>query len=774
MKNFNELYRQVKLKEFLNSLNEEQTLSYLNSIDENLLNYILENNLLEATRKKVGLPADAAAKLKDAELKAATNAGVNDLKKQNNMSEPAADLDLNNPNSLRAQFARGPNPRADAEAGLQPPQKPTMDFKALEKLERDAAKIQAVTSRLETGNAQLKADIAKQNQFYDQFGKSRIEGEAGAKINQADADFKAASQKAGARRAKDLKADSMRAKYAQGPIKDPTDAGRISPERAAELKANASAGANKYAPGEGLGNIKAKAGAEANAKINQADADFKATSQGIGVRRARDERLKQIAKGTAAAAALGTTAALLSKSSNDKGAQANNPYPSRERSFADKTKDVEKEFFVPKPGTTKYNIRMGSKGEDVKRLQQAIGVKADGVMGKDTADALANFQKQHGLKVDRVGGDQTFGKIKQIEALKNLRDADPKGAQSFAQSQIDNPAKRIGAGSIQTQSPLGGKRIFPDSKKLNMGFEHTSPLIEAFKKLHSSNIPNLFEAAKKAKKDWDGDGEVESGTEEWKGSRDNAIKKAMRNEESEGKKDAEKNPMSHERDAGTLKKPLRQLTPDEMPVSKVERTGKQSSTAYKIKKEIEISEARESFTKGTRKIKTYSHGDYHAEVRHNPDWQEYQVHFYKNGKHMGEGPVSYHGEDKEDAHDSAKAGLEFLNKRNTMSESVSFSEAELAHIASILEGNPIAPVPDDYSGAAGGVSVRDLSDETVAEGIRGMKRKDSKFKDSPKRYSNEYAKGYREPGTKSKAEARDEMEKAVASYRARGGKIKKK
>jgi hypothetical protein len=109
-----------------------------------------------------------------------------------------------------------------------------------------------------------------------------------------------------------------------------------------------------------------------------------------------------------------------------------------------------------------------------------------------------------------------------------------------------------------------------------------------------------------------------------------------------------------------------------------------------------------------------------------------------------------------------------------MSESVSFSEAELAHIASILEGNPIAPVPDDYSGAAGGVSVRDLSDETVAEGIRGMKRKDSKFKDSPKRYSNEYPKGYREPGTKSKAEARDEMEKAVASYRARGGKIKKK
>jgi len=43
------------------------------------------------------------------------------------------------------------------------------------------------------------------------------------------------------------------------------------------------------------------------------------------------------------------------------------------------------------------------------------------------------------------------------------------------------------------------------------------------------------ESAKKASKDYDGDGKVESGTEEWKGSRNNAIKRAMaaRNEEVE-------------------------------------------------------------------------------------------------------------------------------------------------------------------------------------------------------------------------------------------------
>ena len=56
-------------------------------------------------------------------------------------------------------------------------------------------------------------------------------------------------------------------------------------------------------------------------------------------------------------------------------------------------------------------------------------------------------------------------------------------------------------------------------------------------------------------------------------------------------------------------------------------------------------------------------------------------------------------------------------KGNT-NEEVEFSEAELAHIAAILEANPVAPVPDDYSGAVGGVSKRDLSDETVAEAKR--------------------------------------------------------
>jgi hypothetical protein len=69
----------------------------------------------------------------------------------------------------------------------------------------------------------------------------------------------------------------------------------------------------------------------------------------------------------------------------------------------------------------------------------------------------------------------------------------------------------------------------------------------------------------------------------------------------------------------------------------------------------EVNEAKaESPIKGTRKISVHQGKDgHHAEVRHNPDWNEFQVHHYENGKHMGEGPVSYH-DTKADAQETAE------------------------------------------------------------------------------------------------------------------------
>ena len=80
---------------------------------------------------------------------------------------------------------------------------------------------------------------------------------------------------------------------------------------------------------------------------------------------------------------------------------------------------------------------------------------------------------------------------------------------------------------------------------------------------------------------------------------------------------------------------------------------------HKIKEDVDLEEAKkESPIAGTRLVSKHEGKDgHHAEVRYNRDWQEYSVHHYHNGKHMGEGPVSYHGdgrEGREDATDTAE------------------------------------------------------------------------------------------------------------------------
>lgn len=72
----------------------------------------------------------------------------------------------------------------------------------------------------------------------------------------------------------------------------------------------------------------------------------------------------------------------------------------------------------------------------------------------------------------------------------------------------------------------------------------------------------------------------------------------------------------------------------------------------------------ESPIKGTRLISKHEGKDgHHAEVRHNPDYNEFQVHHYENGKHMGEGPVSYH-DTKADAKEAAEYEVKNYRPKN--------------------------------------------------------------------------------------------------------------
>ena len=56
-------------------------------------------------------------------------------------------------------------------------------------------------------------------------------------------------------------------------------------------------------------------------------------------------------------------------------------------------------------------LKVGSKGEDVKKLQAKLGLGADGIFGPGTAAAVKKWQADNGLTADGVVGDGTWGKM---------------------------------------------------------------------------------------------------------------------------------------------------------------------------------------------------------------------------------------------------------------------------------------------------------------------------------------------------------------------------
>ena len=56
-------------------------------------------------------------------------------------------------------------------------------------------------------------------------------------------------------------------------------------------------------------------------------------------------------------------------------------------------------------------IRRGSKGDTVKKLQECLGLDADGDFGRGTEAALKAWQVENGCTPDGIAGPQTLGKI---------------------------------------------------------------------------------------------------------------------------------------------------------------------------------------------------------------------------------------------------------------------------------------------------------------------------------------------------------------------------
>ncbi|MEM8839433.1 MAG: peptidoglycan-binding protein [Pseudomonadota bacterium] len=53
-------------------------------------------------------------------------------------------------------------------------------------------------------------------------------------------------------------------------------------------------------------------------------------------------------------------------------------------------------------------LRRGLRGAPVKRLQEKLGIDADGIFGGGTEKAVKDFQKENGLAVDGIAGPDTF------------------------------------------------------------------------------------------------------------------------------------------------------------------------------------------------------------------------------------------------------------------------------------------------------------------------------------------------------------------------------
>jgi peptidoglycan hydrolase-like protein with peptidoglycan-binding domain len=56
-------------------------------------------------------------------------------------------------------------------------------------------------------------------------------------------------------------------------------------------------------------------------------------------------------------------------------------------------------------------LRVGTRGETVKRLQEALGIEADGRFGPGTEKAVRAFQEANGLGVDGLAGPETLAKV---------------------------------------------------------------------------------------------------------------------------------------------------------------------------------------------------------------------------------------------------------------------------------------------------------------------------------------------------------------------------
>ena len=67
-------------------------------------------------------------------------------------------------------------------------------------------------------------------------------------------------------------------------------------------------------------------------------------------------------------------------------------------------------------------LKLGSKGNEVKVLQEKLNLKADGIFGPLTEEAVKDFQRSNGLEVDGIVGANTLSKLNLSVNKRNIKE----------------------------------------------------------------------------------------------------------------------------------------------------------------------------------------------------------------------------------------------------------------------------------------------------------------------------------------------------------------
>lgn len=67
-------------------------------------------------------------------------------------------------------------------------------------------------------------------------------------------------------------------------------------------------------------------------------------------------------------------------------------------------------------------LKLGNRGNEVKALQEKLNLKADGIFGPLTEEAVKDFQRSNGLEVDGIVGANTLSKLNLSVNKRNIKE----------------------------------------------------------------------------------------------------------------------------------------------------------------------------------------------------------------------------------------------------------------------------------------------------------------------------------------------------------------